>query len=314
MQTKNPYDTASLLSRLFFLWPNDLIKAGATKALSQEDLPPICEGDVSSSLNERLMSEWKREVATKSKPSLLWAMMRTFSKHQVWLGLILTVESGVKIVQAILLGYLVRIFASAGDSNFDFLNNGYVISGLITICGIIVGLLHHQYFFISWHFGIKMQVALTTVIYDKAVQLSLNSLAHTATGHIVNLSSQDVEAMQQAGVFVHWLYIPILEAIAILVIGILQFGVSFLAGFGTVILLVPLQSFISRLLTRFRTILGSQSDYRIKLTNQALAAARLMKINGWEWKFRDSIGASRLNEMSSLRKISYLKAGNEVYE
>lgn len=138
----------------------------------------------------------------------------------MWLGLILIVESGVRIFQAILLGYFVDIMLNGANNSVSLFNNGYFVSFLITFCGILIGLMHHQYFFYGWRFGMQVRISMSSLIYDKAVRLHLRSLNITESSHIINLSSQDVESFQQAGIFIHFLYIPLLEAIAILVVGI----------------------------------------------------------------------------------------------
>ena len=61
---------------------------------------------------------------------------------------------------------------------------------------------------------------MSSIIYDKSVRLHMRSLSRTESSHIINLSSQDVEAFQQAGIFIHFVYVPILEAVAILWVGI----------------------------------------------------------------------------------------------
>ena len=188
----------------------------------------------------------------------------------------------------------------------------------------------------------QLRIVVTSLIYDKAIRLHLRALSQTESSHIVNLSSQDVEAFQQGGIFCHFLYAPLLEAIAILIVGIetvylwysvvimyyvryvcyhlliyclcRQLGWSFVAGFGAVILLVPLQMYFSRSLTSLRSALGKRTDERIKLVSQALSGVRLMKINGWEWAFAALIGTARDLEMQSLQKINDVKGLNEVCE
>ncbi|CAN0295218.1 unnamed protein product, partial [Laminaria digitata] len=61
------------------------------------------------------------------------------------------------------------------------------------------------------------------------------------TGHLVNLATTDVERFQWSGTFVNYLWEAPLEALVILYLGLDQVGVSFLAGFAALALLVPLQ-------------------------------------------------------------------------
>jgi len=92
----------------------------------------------------------------------------------------------------------------------------------------------------------------------------------------VNLSAQDVEGFQLLGCFYHFIYQPVLEAFAILYLGIREVGPSFIAGFAIIILLVPMQSIFSKEFNKARRKTAGFTDERLKLVNQALTGARLM--------------------------------------
>ena len=57
----------------------------------------------------------------------------------------------------------------------------------------------------------------------------------------MNLTTTDVERFQTAGSFVHYLWAAPLESLVILYFGVDLVGVSFLAGFAALALMVPLQ-------------------------------------------------------------------------
>lgn len=62
-----------------------------------------------------------------------------------------------------------------------------------------------------------------------------------STGHLVNLTTSDVERFQYGGLFVNYLWEAPLESLVILYFGLDQVGVSFLAGFAALALIVPMQ-------------------------------------------------------------------------
>lgn len=131
---------------------------GATKSLSQEDLPVIPREDRASYLNKLLADEWEKQKLLPN-PSLLKALFWAFAPKYGWLALILLVESAIRIWQAILLGYFVRIMLrdGGGGGNGSLLDNGYFVSFLISLCGAAIGLMHHQYFFYGWKFGMQLR-------------------------------------------------------------------------------------------------------------------------------------------------------------
>ena len=118
-----------------------------------------------------------------------------------------------------------------------------------------------------------------------------------ASGKVVNMASHECECFQPAGCFIHYTYAALLESLAILIIGWIYLGPSFLAGFGLIVLLVPLQAYFSRKIADARKETNISTDMRIKLVNQALVGARLMKINGWEWKLCKNIEKARKAEV-----------------
>ncbi|CAN0467496.1 unnamed protein product, partial [Hapterophycus canaliculatus] len=62
-----------------------------------------------------------------------------------------------------------------------------------------------------------------------------------STGHLINLASADIERFQLGGLFVNFLWKAPLESLVILYLGVNLVGVSFLAGFAALALMVPMQ-------------------------------------------------------------------------
>jgi len=307
----DPYESASLLSKLFFLWTGDLLAVGASTSLDSSHIPECSKMDESSQLVDRLMYHW--DNTDKSSPHrLFFAMVKTFAPDYGWLGLILLFETPLRIYQANLLGYLVNYFFDEPPSSISIYNDGYILSAMLVSASIIVVFCHHQYFFRGNRMGMQMRVALSGALYNKSVKLHLRSLSKTATGKIVSLASQDVEILQFAGLFSHFIYVPLIEAAAILYVGVQEVGISFFFGFVAILLMVPMQSFFSGLISKNRKMTASHTDERIKLVNQALMGVRVMKMNGWELAFKDLVQSVRTLEVASLMRTNYLKAINEA--
>jgi uncharacterized membrane protein YiaA len=139
-------------------------------------------------------------------------------------------ESIARIYQAVALGKFIGFLLDDNNTSTSVYDNGYFISFLITLCGIIITFAHHQFFFYAWGLGLQVRLILTSTIYSKASRLHLHSLNSLPSGygHIVNLCSQDVEAFQLAGTFLHFVYQPVVESLGVLFVGVWTIGVSFL--------------------------------------------------------------------------------------
>jgi ATP-binding cassette, subfamily C (CFTR/MRP), member 4 len=306
----NPFDSSSLMSQLFFNWAGTLLKTGSGKTITNEDIPAAAQSDKASLLVAKLMTAIKAYKGYK-RP-LLRAMIAVFAKDYAWIGLLVMVQIPVRIFQANLLGYLSNIFFDIDNSDVALYNNGYAIAALLVSCSFFTIMLNHQYGFRGGRFGTQARVALLGVIYNKAVRLHLRSLSKASTGSIVSLASQDVEILQLCGMFVHYTYLGVIEAAAVLYFGMELVGLPFLAGFVAIILLVPLQYLFSRMMGRNRKQTAAYTDERMKIVNQALVGVRVMKMNGWEWAFNELIQQVRKQELGSLMQTNYLKAVNEA--
>ena len=310
----NPYDEAGWLSFLLFLWPAPLIKLGSQKTLTQSDLPGVSRDDNVRYLGSRLTDEWNKEVRGR-QASLVRALFISQVIANWYVGVILILESALRIYQAQVLGRFIRYILTDQDDPWiteSVYNNGYFLSFILVILGAAVAFAHHHAFFHAWRLGMQLRGALTTLIYDKAIKLSLSSMSSISVGHIVNLSAQDVESFQICGCFVHFCYTPLLEALVVLYFGLYEVGISFLAGFACIILLIPLQKMFSTRLSKSKGATSKHTDERLKVLNQALNGVRLMKINGWEDVFISIIENCRQREVDALLYTNIMRGLNEA--
>lgn len=312
----NPYDESDCLSFLLFLWPAPLIKLGSQKTLTQSDLPGVSRDDNVRYLGSRLTGEWNKEVSLRgSQASLARALFISQVIDNWYVGVILIMESALRIYQAQVLGRFIRYILTELDDPWiteSVYNNGYFLSFILVMLGASVAFLHHHAFFHAWRLGMQLRGSLTTLIYDKAIKLTLSSMSSISVGHIVNLCAQDVESFQICGCFVHFCYTPLLEALVVLYFGLYEIGISFLAGFACIILLIPLQKMFSTQLTKSKGATSKHTDERLKVLNQALNGVRLMKINGWEDVFISIIENCRQREVDALLYTNIMRGLNEA--
>jgi ABC-type multidrug transport system fused ATPase/permease subunit len=309
----HPCDNASWWDYMMFNWPRPLITLGASRLLTMEDLPPVSMHDDVVALNKDLTRHWKREYREKGEAANLYMpLFWTFWRNNWHTGIWLLLESAMRVAQALVLGQLIRWFLGDANSSNELMNSGYFLSFLIVLMGMAVTLLHHHAFYIAWRLGLQLRMTLSSVIYDKATNLSLRALSKVSLGHVLNLSSQDIEGFQLMGCFLHFTYQPVVESLAVLYFGIREIGWSFLAGFALILLLIPMQKVFSVKLTQTRRLTSKHTDKRIKLVNQALTGARLMKINGWENVFAELIEDARKSEVGSLLITSTMRGLNEA--
>ena len=181
----------------------------------------------------------------------------------------------------------------------------------VSATSVVAVVCHQHFFFASWRQGPRARAATVGLLFHKSLRLSMDSLAQASIGHVVTLASSDVEKFQVSAVMAVFLGLAPLEALVVLALGVYVVGVSFVAGFFLVLVLVPLQMGFSRRFGALRRELAAHTDRRVKLTAQAISGARLMKVMGWEHAIGAVIRRSREAELDGVRRSSSLRAANE---
>ncbi|KAJ8309987.1 hypothetical protein KUTeg_011852 [Tegillarca granosa] len=194
------------------------------------------------------------------------------------------VYEGTKVVQPLFLGQLIRFFTPNSTVS---LRDAYLFAMGVSLCAVVLAVTHHPYFFSVQRIGMKLRVAACSLLYRKALRLSNTALGQTTTGQIVNLMSND------AAIFIHYLWVGPLQAIPVLIILWIELGPSTLAGFGVLLLLVPVQSWMGKLFSKLRHKTAVHTDERVKVMNEIISGMRVIKMYCWEKPFGDLVGKIR---------------------
>ncbi|XP_045694930.1 ATP-binding cassette sub-family C member 4 isoform X2 [Phyllostomus hastatus] len=181
---------------------------------------------------------------------------------------------------------------------------------MLTLCTLVLAMLHHLYFYHVQCAGMRLRVAMCHMIYRKALRLSNVAMGKTTTGQIVNLLSNDVNKFDQVTVFLHFLWVGPLEAIAVTVLLWMDIGVACLAGMAVLIILLPLQSCFGKLFSSLRSKTAAFTDARIRTMNEVITGIRIIKMYAWEKSFADLITNLRRKEISKILRSSYLRGMN----
>ncbi|XP_022358423.1 multidrug resistance-associated protein 4 isoform X3 [Enhydra lutris kenyoni] len=310
----NPLQNANLCSRVFFWWLNPLFKIGHKRRLEEDDMYSVLPEDRSKHLGEELQGCWDKEVSRAEKdarkPSLTKAIIKCYWKSYVVLGVFTLIEEGTKIIQPIFLGKIINYFENHDPTNAVALHEAYIYATVLTVCTLILAILHHLYFYHVQCAGMRLRVAMCHMIYQKALRLSNVAMGKTTTGQIVNLLSNDVNKFDQVTMFLHFLWAGPLQAIAVTALLWMEIGISCLAGIAVLIILLPLQSCIGKLFSSFRSKTAAFTDVRIRTMNEVITGIRIIKMYAWEKSFADLITHLRRKEISKILSSSYLRGMN----
>uniref|UniRef100_A0A8C4X1U4 Cystic fibrosis transmembrane conductance regulator n=1 Tax=Eptatretus burgeri TaxID=7764 RepID=A0A8C4X1U4_EPTBU len=281
--------------------------------LEEDDMFTVLPQDSSEDLGERLMRCWKAELERASKkqgkPSLSRAIVHCFWKMYIILGFFAFTEEALRIIQPLLLGGLINYFQHAYSSQAT----AYLYAAGVSGCAFAFAIIHHIYFFQSQRIGMRIRVALCHLIYSKALRLSSTAMKYTTTGQVVNLLSNDVNRFDQVTIFMHYLWIGPLQAAA--VVGLLwqEVGIACLAGISVLVILMPMQTLIGSVFSRYRRKTAIFTDNRIRTMSEVISGMRIIKMYTWEKSFSLLVAYMRKLEVAKIMKTSYLRGMNMAW-
>lgn len=122
-----------------------------------------------------------------------------------------------------------------------------------------------------------------------------------ANGRIVNLMSVDTYRVDQACALLHICWTAPISCIVTLVLLVVNLTYSALAGFGLLVIGVPLLTKAIQSLFRRRKEINKITDKRVSLTQEIVQSVRFVKYFGWETSFLQRLAEIRKKEISSIQ-------------
>uniref|UniRef100_A0A452E1X9 ABC transmembrane type-1 domain-containing protein n=1 Tax=Capra hircus TaxID=9925 RepID=A0A452E1X9_CAPHI len=270
--------------------------------------------DRSQHLGEELQGYWDQEVKRAQKdarePSLVKAIIKCYWKSYLIWGMFTFLEEGTRVVQPIFLGKMVSYVENYHLSDSAALHEAYGCAAGLSACVLVWAVLHHLYFYHIQRVGMRLRVAVCRMIYRKALRLSSSAMGKTTTGQVINLLSNDVNRFDQVTMFLHYLWVGPLQAVAVTALLWMEIGVSCLAGMAVLIILLLLQSCFGKLFSSLWSKTAALTDKRIRTMSEVITGIRTIKMNAWEKSFIDCITRLRSKEISKILKSSYLRGMN----
>ncbi|XP_045018373.1 ATP-binding cassette sub-family C member 4 [Bubalus bubalis] len=314
MRKPNPLHDANFCSRLFFCWLNPLFKIGYKRRLEEDDMYSVLPEDRSQHLGEELQGYWDQEVLRAEKdarePSLVKAIFKCHWKSYLVLGIFILLEKGIRVIQPIFLGKMINYVENSNQTDSAALHEAYGYAAGLSASVLVWAVLHHLYFYHIQRVGMRLRVALCHMIYRKVLHLSSLAMGKTTTGQIVNLLSNDVNRFDQITMFLHYVWVGPLQAIAVTALLWMETGISCLAGMAVLIFLLLLQSCFGMWFSSLRSKTAALTDDRIRTMSEFISGIKSVKMNAWEKSLIDLITRLRRKEISKILQSSYLRGMN----
>jgi ATP-binding cassette subfamily C (CFTR/MRP) protein 1 len=130
-----------------------------------------------------------------------------------------------------------------------------------------------------------------------------------SNGRIVNLMSTDTYRVDQASGMFHVTWTSVLQVFLTLALLLVNLTYSALAGFGLIVVLMPLLGRSIKSLMSRRSFINKITDQRVSLTQEILSSVRFVKYFGWETSFLDRLSQIRTKEINKIAFLLSIRNG-----
>ena len=237
-------------NRLTFSWMTPLMKYGHKVYLTESDLWGLRSIDRSSNARATFAHEWEKQLQKRS-PSVTWAILRAYGKTYAIAGIFKACQDMLAFVQPQLLRQLLS-FVNKFEKGSSSPVKGFAIAGTMFLVSVIQTSFLHQYFQRSFEFGMRTKSGLTAAIYSKSLSLSNDGRQAKSTGDIVNLMSVDTQRLQDVAQYGQIVWSAPFQIIICLASLYNLVGISMLAGIGIMIIMIPVNGLISRIMKNYQ--------------------------------------------------------------
>ncbi|KAH9413433.1 Mrp-4p [Dermatophagoides pteronyssinus] len=329
---------SSFLSQITFWWFNTLAIRGFRRSLTMDDLWELKPEDQTNYVAPKFDRHWRSQLrrsqlSMKKRSSLkqqqqqsssipiimtaiptdtikpktaniVWAMCKTFG----WLFISGAIfKLGHDLLQFVA-PQLLKLFIGfiKKPSSEEPIWHGYFIAALFFLTALIQSFFLNYYFYIMFVIGMRLRTSFISAIYRKALTLSNASRKQTTTGEIVNLMSVDAQRFVDVLPFLNLIWSSPLQIALTVYFLWMELGPSVLAGLAVMVLMIPINGFISSYQRRLQMKQMKKKDERVKVINELLNGIRVIKLYAWEVPFIQKVSNIRNSEIDYLKKNGYL--------
>jgi ATP-binding cassette, subfamily C (CFTR/MRP), member 1 len=247
-----PIEYATVFSILTFSWMTPMMRYGYKKFLTEDDLWNLARRDTTKATGSTFQEAWDHELEYRKNPSLWMAIFRGFSGPYFRGALFKTVSDCLAFIQPQLLRLLINWVDSYKTHEPQPVVRGAAIAIAMFAVSIGQTMALHQYFQRAFETGMRIKTALTAAIYSKSLKLSNEGRASKSTGDIVNYMAVDTQRLQDLTQYGQQLWSAPFQIIFCMISLYQLVGLSMLAGVGAMILMIPINGLIARLMKKLQ--------------------------------------------------------------
>ncbi|KAG5858257.1 hypothetical protein JTB14_001314, partial [Gonioctena quinquepunctata] len=235
-------------------WYIPFLAKGLKKDIDENDMYDIEKSQKSSVLADEVEFAWNKEQR-KNTPSLTRALLTVFKGEIAFYFLFDIILEISKIGQPLYVFKLVSLFQH--DAQKTKTEEVYTYATLVILSSLIQCLSNHSYLMWMSTLGMKIRVAVCSMMYRKSLRMTKSAIAKTTIGQMVNLMTNDVARFDMITQSFHYLWIAPMEVVIIMIMLYFYVGPTALLGCVMLLLSIPLQS---KYRTSSTSLMGSEDE------------------------------------------------------
>lgn len=299
-----PIEYATVFSILTFSWMTPMMRYGYKQYLTEDDLWNLAKRDTTKATSASFEEAWNHELENKKNPSLWMALFRGFSGPYFRGALFKVVNDTLAFIQPQLLRLLISFVDSYRRDSPEPVIRGAAIALAMFAVSVIQTMALHQYFQRAFETGMRIKTGLTAAIYSKSLKLSNEGRASKSTGDIVNYMAVDTQRLQDLTQYGQQLWSAPYQIILCMASLYQLVGLSMLAGVGAMIIMIPINGLIARLMKKLQKEQMKNKDSRTRLIAEIVNNMKSIKLYAWGSAFMNKLNYVRNDqELKTLRKI-----------
>lgn len=305
-----PAEYATVFSRLAFSWMTPMMKHGYKQFLTEDDLWALPKRDTTHDTGLRFDKAWQHELKTRpGKPSLWLALFRAYGGPYM-LAAVFKVGNDISaFTQPQLLRLLITFVDSYEGEHPQPLVKGAAIALGMFALACFQTVMIHQYFQQAFVTGMRIKAGLASAIYRKSLKLSNEGRSSKTTGDIVNYMAVDAQRLQDLAQYAQQLWSAPFQIIICMVSLYQLVGWSMLAGIGVMLIMIPVNGVIARIMKNLQKKQMKNKDARSRLITEIINNMKSIKLYAWGSAFMNKLNYVRNDmELKNLRKIGAAQA------
>ncbi|KOS18981.1 Metal resistance protein YCF1 [Escovopsis weberi] len=311
-QDESPEEYATVFSRLTFSWMTPLMRKGYSVFLTEGDLWGLSTSDQTKHTGAAFEDAWEYELKhRRNAPSLWLALFRAYGGPYAIAAIFKIGNDIAQYIQPQLLRLLIAFVASYDSSSESPqpIIKGASIALAMFACAVFQTTMVHQYFQLAFVTGMRIKSGLAASIYKKSMRLSNEGRSSKTTGDIVNYMAVDAQRLQDLTQFAQQAWSAPFQ-ITICMISLYNLvGWSMMAGIVVMVIMMPVQGFVARVMRNLQKDQMKNKDARSRLITEIINNMKSIKLYAWGSAFMNKLNYVRNEqELKNLRKIGATQA------